>query len=63
MMDNLYLENVDEKFKFFFANHTRLRHPAHCADKDCTGIYNIILDDISGRFDAEGKHRQYFGHN
>ena len=54
MKDNT-LENIDHLNKFFFANHTRLKHPAFCAMRDCTGIYNLIIDDVSGNFDLDKK--------
>ena len=62
MKDNT-LENIDHLNKFFFANHTRLKHPAFCAMRDCTGIYNLIIDDVSGNFDLDKKPHQYFGYN
>lgn len=46
--------NVAEENKFYFSDHKRLLHPAHCQKKDCTGVYNVIIDDESGKFDADG---------
>lgn len=49
------LENVGEDNKFFFFNHTRPTHPCFCSKRDCTGIYNILIDDVEGAFDATKK--------
>ena len=50
MKDNT-LDNVDHLNKFFFANHKRLKHPSFCSMRDCTGIYNLIIDDETVDFD------------
>ena len=54
MKDNT-LENVNHVNKFLFANHTKLMHPSFCLKRDCTGIYNIIIDDSTGNFSNENK--------
>ena len=57
------LVNVDHVNKFFFANHTRLKHPSFCEKRDCTGLYNLIVDDTTGDFNSEKIPHQIFGYN
>ena len=45
----IQMTNVDEKSKFFFANHTRhLNTIEFCGKRDCTGIYNTPIFDTDG---------------
>ena len=62
-MNNIKTKNVDKENMFFFANHERVKHPCYCNEKDCTGIYNILIDDIDGGFHPENKRQQFFGYN
>lgn len=62
-MSQVTLENVDEKNKFYFFNHTRVTHPSFCQKRDCTGIYNILIEDVGGAFSTENKPKQFFGYN
>ena len=52
---NSRVTNIDKNNKFFFANHTRPTHPCYCNKKDCTGIYNILIDDVLGIFSSDKK--------
>ena len=62
-MKNIQTKNIERKNMFFFSNHTRLMHPAFCAKRDCTGIYNLLIDDLEGAFHPEKKRQQFFGYN
>ena len=55
--------DVARENSFFFANHTRPTHPCYCSKRDCTGIYNILIDDRDGAFASDGQPSQFFGHN
>lgn len=61
-MKNLTIENVSDPNKFYFANHKRHRDtPAYCGQRDCTGNYNTLFEDVDGAF--FGKKMQFFGNN
>ena len=61
-ISDVTLTNVDNNSKFFFANHTRHLNPVvFCGKRDCTGIYNTPIFDLTGSF--FGKPMHFFGHN
>ena len=60
-LKNIKLFNVDEANYFYFFNHTRVMHSDFCNKRDCTGIYNIILNDATGSYFNEPTN--FFGYN
>ena len=61
-IEDVSLDNVDHNSKFFFANHTRHANPVvFCGKRDCTGIYNTPIFDLTGSF--FGKPMHFFGWN
>ena len=50
ILRNNVLKNVHETNYFYFFNHTRIKFPTFCAKRDCTGIYNINIQDQTGNF-------------
>ena len=49
-LKNIQLFNVTEPNYFWFNNRSPLKFPGFCAKRHCTGIYNINIQDIDGRY-------------
>lgn len=62
LLENCSAFKIEKDNMFYFANHKRLMHPEFCSKRDCTGVYNILIDDINGVF-SSGNPKQYFGNN
>ena len=61
-VSNVTLKEVDDKSKFYFANHKRhLMTPVYCGMRDCTGNYNTPFFDLDGSILQREMH--YFGNN
>ena len=61
-LSNLRVINVDQKSKFFFANHKRhLNTPVYCGKRDCTGNYNTPFFNPTG--EIMGREMHFFGNN